>query len=35
MVGSTAWIPFALLALSGVVLAALAGIAQHMRTHAH
>jgi hypothetical protein len=35
MIGSTAWIPFAFLALGGVVIAVLAGIAQHMRTHAH
>jgi hypothetical protein len=35
MIGSTAWIPFALLAFGGVVIAALAYIAQHTRTHAH
>jgi hypothetical protein len=35
MFGSAAWIPFALLAIAGVAIAALAGFAQHMRTHAH
>jgi hypothetical protein len=35
MIGSTAWVPFALLAFSGITIAALAGLAQHRRTHAH